>query len=259
MKKYIVSFFIVFLLPISAYAALHTETVDYKHGDAVLEGYLAYDDAIQGKRPGILVVHEWKGLGTYAKNRAEQLAGLGYIAFAVDMYGKGVRPQTNEEAAVQAGIYKNDRLLMRGRVLAGLEILKNNQLTDNNNLAAIGYCFGGTTVLELARSGAALKGIVSFHGGLSTPSLDDAKNIKAKVLVLHGADDPYVPKEEVQAFQDEMKNGQVDFRFVAYDGAVHSFTNPEAGDDPAKGAAYNEQADQKSWQAMKEFFAEIFK
>ena len=257
--KYLASIFVVFLTATRAFAALHTETIEYKHGDVTLEGYLAYDDASQDKRPGVLVVHEWMGLGDYAKHRAEQLAGLGYVAFAVDMYGKGIRPKTQEEATTQANIYKSNRQLMRKRVKAGLEVLKGYPLTDVQKIAAIGYCFGGTTVLELARSGADILGVVSFHGGLNTPQPEDAKNIKAKVLVLHGGDDHFVPPKEVEAFKEEMKKGNVNYQFISYAGAVHSFTNTEAGNDPSKGAAYNEKADKQSWEEMKKFFTEIFK
>src|SRR5580704_3790066 len=165
----------------SAGAALKTQTVDYKQGDTVLEGYLSYDDAFTGKRPGILVVHEWKGLNGYAKRRADMLAQLGYVAFAADIYGKGIRPQTIAEAGALAGKYKADRALLRARVNAGLDVLKSQPNVDASQLAAIGYCFGGTAVLELGRSGADVKGIVSFHGGLSTPTPQDGKNIKAKV------------------------------------------------------------------------------
>ena len=200
MKRLLFLFIFPFLFPLTARAAIHTETVEYSHENTACEGYLAYDDAIAGKRPGILIVHEWKGLGSYAKKRAEQLAELGYVAFAVDIYGKGVRPQTNEEAATEAGIYKNDRPLMRDRVKAVLDVLLKNPMTDAGKVVAIGYCFGGTTVLELARSGADIKGVVSFHGGLSTPTPDDAQNIRSKVLVLHGGDDPFVKKDEVDAF-----------------------------------------------------------
>ncbi|MEK6713046.1 MAG: dienelactone hydrolase family protein [Nitrospirota bacterium] len=244
---------------LNARAEVVSEVVEYKQGDMVLEGYMAYDNAISGKRPGVLVVHEWKGVGPYVKRRAEQLAKLGYIAFAADIYGKGVRLQTNDEAAKVAAIYKNDRKLMRARAAAGLEVLKNHKLTDTKRMAAIGYCFGGTTVLELARSGAEIAGVVSFHGGLDTPAPEDAKQIKAKVLALHGGDDPFVPVEHVTAFQDEMRKGGVDWQMLVYGGAVHSFTVPEAGDDPSRGAAYNERADKRSWEAMKTFFAEIFR
>jgi dienelactone hydrolase len=246
-------------LQTQATAAIKTETVEYKHGDVVLEGYLAYDDAITGKRPGVLVVHEWKGLGAHAKHSAEELARLGYVAFAVDMYGKGVRPQTNQEAAAEAGKYKNDRALMRARINTGLDQLKSYSTVDPQRIAAIGYCFGGTTVLELARSGADVAGVVSFHGGLDSPAPADGKNIKAKVLVLHGADDPYVPAADIAAFQDELRKAGVDWRMIYYGGAVHSFTNPEAGTDNSKGAAYNERAANRSWEAMKAFFVEIFR
>lgn len=237
-------------------AAVVSETVEYKQGETVLEGYLAYDDANQAKRPGVIVVHEWKGLGEYAKRRARELAELGYAAFAADIYGKGVRPQTHQEAGQQAGIYKNDRSLMRARVGAALEVLKAHPIVDPSKTAAIGYCFGGTAVLELARSGADVKGVVSFHGALATPSPQDAGNIKGKVLVCHGAADPFVPAQEVEAFKKEMSDAGVDMRFESYEGAVHSFTVPEANDPP--GAVYNEAADKKSWQSMKAFLAEIF-
>ena len=243
---------------LTAQAAVKTEVVAYQDGDAVLEGYLAYDDAIEGRRPGVLVVHEWKGLGPYAQRRAEQLAELGYLAFAADMYGKGVRAKDHVEAAALAGIYKNNRQLMRGRITAALAVLKAHPLADPQRLAAIGYCFGGTSVLELARSGADVLGVVSFHGALDTPNPADARNITARVLVLHGADDPYVAADQVAAFEREMRDAGVRYRLITYEGAVHSFTVPEAGDDPSKGAAYNEEADQRSWEAMKSFFEEIF-
>ena len=237
---------------------LKKETIEYKDGDTVLEGYLVYDESNAQKRPGIIVVHEWKGLNDYAKKRAEQLAQLGYVAFAIDMYGKGVRPETNDEAAKQAAIYKDDRQLMRHRAQAGLEVLKNQPLVDAEKIAAIGYCLGGTSALELARSGAELKGVVSFHGGLETPLPEDAKNIKGKVLALHGADDPYVPVKEADGFEEEMKNASVDYQLIRYPNAVHGFTNPENGNDPTKGVAYNEEADQKSWEEMKDFLQKIF-
>jgi len=242
-----------------ALAAIQKKTVEYRDGNTVLEGYLAYDDAIQGKRPGVLVVHEWNGLGSYTKKRTEQLAELGYVAFAVDMYGKGIRPKNREESGAQANIYRSNRQLMRSRANAGLVVLQQNPLTDSNRIAAIGYCFGGGTVLELARSGANIAGVVSFHGNLDTPNPSDAKAIKAKVLVLHGANDPYVPAEQVAAFESEMRQADVDWQLMAYGGVVHSFTNPEAGNDPSKGVAYNEAADKRSWAAMKQFFAEIFR
>jgi len=240
-------------------AKVHTEEIDYKHGDVVLQGYLAYDDAITGKRPGVLIVHEWTGHNLYVRKRAEQLAELGYVAFALDMYGKGVQAKDAQEAGKMAGVYKNDRKLMRARAGAGLDVLTKQERVDAKQIAAIGYCFGGTTVLELARGGADLAGIVSFHGDLATPTPEDAKNIKGKVLALHGADDPFVPEKVVEEFRSEMRKGGVDWELVEYGNAVHSFTNPGAGNDNSKGAAYNEKADKRSWQAMRDLFGEIFK
>jgi dienelactone hydrolase len=246
-------------LAATAEAAVKARVVEYKQGDTVLEGYLAWDDAKTAQRPGILIVHEWTGINDHMKQRAEMLARLGYVAFAADIYGKGIRPAGQPEAGQTAGIYKNDRPLMRARARAGLETLRKQKFVDQQRIAAIGYCFGGTTVLELARDGADLKGVVSFHGGLSTPTPQDAGNIKGRVLAQHGADDPFVKADEVAAFQDEMRKGKVDWQFTSYGNAVHSFTNKAAGTDNSKGAAYNEKADKRSWEAMKIFFAEIFK
>lgn len=257
MKRFIF-FVLLWLWQTNAEAAIHAEMVEYAHGKTVLEGYLAYDDVMQGKRPGILVVHDWTGLRDYTKKRVEQLAGLGYVAFAIDMYGKGIRPVDPQDAGAQASIYKNDRKLMRERASEGLKVLQAQALVDRSHIAAIGYCFGGTTVLELARSGADLAGVVSFHGGLDTPTPQDAKNIKGRVLVLHGADDPFAPAKQVLEFEDEMRKAGVDWQVHLYGGAVHAFTVPEAGDDPSKGAAYNESADKRSWEVMRQFFNEIF-
>ncbi|MGH7994315.1 MAG: dienelactone hydrolase family protein [Limisphaerales bacterium] len=244
----------------SVHAAIQTRTVEYKQGDTTLEGFVAYDDAIKGARPGVLVVHQWMGLTDYEKHRAEMLAQLGYVAFCADIYGKGVRPQNTQAAGALAGKYRNgDRQLLRARVNAGLDALRQQPLVDPKHLAAIGYCFGGTTVLELARSGAELNGVVSFHGGLDAPHPDDGKNIKCKVLVLHGADDPFSSPQDIAAFENEMRNGGVDWQINFYGGAVHAFTQPMAGNDNSKGAAYNERADKRSWEEMKRFFAEIFK
>lgn len=257
MKKILV-FFLMLLFSQNAFAAIHTESVEYKDGEAVLEGYLAYDDSLQAKRPGVLIVHDWMGPGSFSRKRAEDLAALGYIAFAVDMYGKNIRPSNPKEAGEQASIYKNDRVLMRKRAQAGLQVLENNPLADTTKIAVMGYCFGGMTALELARSGADLKGVISFHGGLDTPHPEDGKNIKAKVLILHGAEDPFAPAKDVAALEDELRAARVDWQVVLYGGAVHAFTNPQAGNDPSKGAAYNENADKRSWKSMKAFFEEIF-
>ncbi len=250
---------IVSILSMSTRGAIIQKSVEYKQGDTVLEGFSAYDDSVQGKRPAVLIFHQWKGLSDYEKKRAEMLAKMGYNVFAADIYGKGVRPQTTQAAGAQAGKYKNDRPLLRARARAALDVLAAHELTDPKRIAGIGYCFGGMAVLELARSGADIAGVVSFHGALSNPTPADARDIKAKVLALHGADDPAVPAAEVAAFEQEMRQGGVDWQLIKYGGAVHAFTDWNAGNDNSKGAAYNEQADRRSWEAMKQFFAEIFR
>lgn len=259
MKTIVIAISISLLFAAAAFAGIRTETVQYREGDTVLEGYLAYDDSVQGKRPGVLVVHEWHGLNDYARKRAGMIASLGYVAFAADIYGKGVRPRDASEAAALSGKYKSDRRLLRARVGAGLDALRSQPLVDASRLAAIGHCFGGTAALELARSGAPLSGVVSFHGGLDSPTPGDAANIRGKVLALHGADDPFVKPAEVAAFQEEMRRAGVDWQMVYYGGAVHSFTNPASGSDKSKGVAYDERADRRSWEAMKDFLTEIFR
>jgi dienelactone hydrolase len=256
--KILLSTLLTMAYALSASAQIHTEAVEYKDGDTVLEGYSAYDTSIQGKRPAVLIVHQWKGLTDYEKKRAEMLAKLGYNVFALDIYGKGIRPTDAKEAGALAGKYKSDRALLRQRAKAGLAVLTKNELTDTKHVAAIGYCFGGTTVIELARSGADISGVVSFHGGLDSPKPEDGKNIKCKVLALHGADDPFVPAKDVAAFEDEMRQAKVDWQLVKFGGAVHSFTEAGLGTDNSKGAAYNEKADRRSWEDMQRFFAEIF-
>jgi dienelactone hydrolase len=241
-----------------AQAEVRTEIIEYKQGDTTLEGYLAYDTAFQGKRPGVLVVHQWLGITDYEKRRAGMLAKLGYVAFCADIYGQGIRPKDTTQAGAEATKYKSDRALLRQRVKAGLDVLEKNELVDTKRVAAIGYCFGGTTVIELARSGADIVGVVSFHGGLDSPTPADGKNIKCKVLACHGADDPFVPAKDLAAFEDEMRAANVDWRLIKYGGAVHSFTQPDPG-FVNPGAKYNEKADKRSWEDMKVFFAEIFK
>ena len=243
----------------SARAEIVTKVVEYKESDTTLEGFVVYDNSAKTARPGVLIVHQWKGVGPYEKMRAEMLAKMGYVAFACDIYGKGIRPANPQAAGAEAGKYKNDRALLRKRVNAGFQTLLKQDGVDKSKTAAIGYCFGGTTVLELARSGADVDGVVSFHGGLDSPTPEDAKSIKAKVLALHGADDPFVPDAEIAGFAKEMRDAKVDWHLVAYGNSVHSFTDKGAGNDNSKGAAYNEKADHRSWEAMKAFFAEILK
>lgn len=251
---------VIMTIPLNSWASVKLQKVTYKIDGQDFAGYLAYDDSIKGARPGVLVVHEWWGINDYIKRRITQLASMGYAAFAADMYGNGFNTKDPKEAGAMAGKLRGeDRTIMRKRANAGLDVLMNNPLTDKSRITAIGYCFGGTTVLELARSGADIAGVVSFHGVLNTPDPNDARNIKAKVLVLNGGNDPSVPDEQVDAFKDEMRKAQVDWQLISYGGAVHSFTNPDSGNDPSKGAAYNLKADMRSWEHMKVFFAEIFK
>ena len=257
--RYFIAFIMVIVWGAGVQAEVITKTVQYRDGNTVLEGYLAYDDSIQGKRPGVLVVHEWWGLNTFTMKRAEEIARLGYIAFAVDMYGAGLKTSDPQIATKLSGTYRNDRKLMRERAVAGLDVLINNPLVASGKIAAIGYCFGGTTVLELARGHAPVVGVVSFHGGLDTPAPAETKDVKAKVLVLHGADDPFATKEQINAFMDEMIKSGADWQMIFYGGAVHSFTNPEADKFAIKGIAYNEKADKRSWGAMRQFLDELFK
>ena len=259
MKTILGGLMMTVLIATGVQAEVRTERIEYRHGDTLLEGYLAYDDTMTGKHPGVLVVHEWWGLNDYAKQRTDQLARLGYVAFALDMYGKGKVTTDPKVAGEWAVTFKNDRPLGRARAAVGLEVLKSRPQVDPARIAAIGYCFGGTVVLEMARGGADLKGVVSFHGGLATPNPADARNIKGKVLVLHGADDSFESPAEIAAFQEEMRQAKVDWQMVYYGGAVHSFTNRESGKAGIKGVGYNEAADRRSWLAMRDFFNEIFK
>lgn len=242
-----------------AQAHLVEKTVEYKiiskDVEKTFEGFIVYDSAAK-KVPGVLVVHDWLGLTEKTKNSARELAKLGYVAFAGDIYGKGVRPNNPKDAATEATKYKTNRELYREYLNAGLEQLKQFSQVDTSRLGAIGYCFGGTGVVELARSGAAVKGIVSFHGGLDSPQPESGKNIKARVLALHGADDPFVSATDLAAFEKEMATNKVDWQLIKYGNAVHSFTDKSAGTDNSKGAAYNEKAAKRSWAAMKEFLSE---
>jgi dienelactone hydrolase len=254
----ILTIILFFILITNTMSEIITSDVEYKIGDVTLQGYLAYDNSNSDKRPGILIVHQWMGLTDYEKKRARQLAELGYVAFAADIYGKDIRPTNPKDAGQQAGKYYGDINLYRERLNAGLNELKMQPLIDADNVAAIGYCFGGGGVLELARSGADIKGVVSFHGSLKSQNPADANNIKCRVLVQHGAIDPFVPEEDVVAFKKEMEDAKVDYVLTEYAGSVHAFTMEGAGTDITKGAAYNEKADKRSWEAMKIFFGEIF-
>ncbi|MFZ5448576.1 MAG: dienelactone hydrolase family protein [Thermodesulfobacteriota bacterium] len=239
-------------------AKLVTKTVEYRQNDTVMQGFLAYDDGFKEKRPGILVVHEWWGLNDFAKERAEKLAGLGYVALAADIYGNGHTTTHREEAAKLAGALRGNPELLRARARAALRVLADNPLVDPKRLGAIGFCFGGTTVLELAYSGADLAGVVSFHGGLPKTTPDDLKRIKASILVLHGADDPHVPAADITAFQEAMRQAGADWQMVYFGGAVHGFTNPANVSNKASGVAYHARTARRSWQYMQDFFRGIF-
>lgn len=248
----------VMMMTAAASAAIKIEPVQYADGQQKLEGFIVYDDAATGKHPGVVIYHQWMGITDHEKDFARQLAERGHVAFVADVYGKGERPADRAEAAKFAGRFKDDRALLRRRVNLGLEQLKRHERVDGTNTAALGFCFGGTASLELARSGADVDGVISFHGGLATPTPQDARNIKGKVLVLHGAADPFVPVEEVLAFGKEMHEAGVDWHMVAYGDAVHSFTQKSAGDNAASGSAYNEAADRRSRQQMRMFLGELW-
>ncbi len=239
-----------------AQAEIRTQTFDYKETSTTLEGFMAWDDSKTGKRPGVLIFSQWTGPSDHERDVARDLAKLGYVAMVADVYGKGVNPKAPKESGVEMGKYMADRPLLRARAKAGFERLLADANVDATKTAAIGYCFGGAGVLELGRQGADVKALVSLHGSLSNPTPDDAKNIKGKVLVLHGADDPAVPLKDVEAFKADMKAAGTDMQFVAYSQTVHSFTMPSAGDDNSKGSAYNERSAKRAWTTMQTFLKE---
>jgi dienelactone hydrolase len=242
-------------------AAVTEKAIDYKEGDTALEGFLATPAKLApgAKVPLVIVVHEWMGLEDYEKTRAKMLAELGYVAFAADIYGKGVHTKDMTEAGKLAGKYKGDRPLMRKRIQAAIDTASKFPGVYASRIAVIGYCFGGTVALEAARAKMPIVAAVSFHGGLSTPNPKDTAGIKAKVAVFHGADDPTVSPEEVAAFQQEMREAKADWEFTSYGNTVHKFTNPEIAFKPGAAMGYNEKADHRSWQAMQDFFKETFK
>ncbi len=244
----------------AARAAIKTEAVTYKEGQAEAHSFIVYDDSVSGKRPGVLVVPEWWGLNDYPRMRAKMLAQLGYVAMAVDIYGDGkVTADPKQAGAWADALEAGDRAELRTRIATALAKLKSDPRVDPSKTAAIGYCFGGSTVLELARSGAEVKGVVSFHGHYDTADPAKPGEVKARILACHGADDPFTSAAQIQAFEDEMRKARADWQFNVYGGAKHSFTNPDAGKYHVAALAYNKEADHRSWQAMKDFFREIFK
>ncbi len=244
-------------VPDPAGADVRVETVRYDHEGTVLEGVLAKDHAIAGPRPAVLVVHDWHGVNEHVHARVTMLARLGYVAFGADIYGAGVRPG-DDTAGQVAGSYYQDLPLLRARALAGFEQLRQDPDVDHTRIVVMGYCFGGSTALELARTGADLVGAVSFHGGLIAHDPSDAHQIRAKLLVLTGGSDPVVPDEKVHEWQDEMRAApEVDWQVVTYSGAMHAFAVPGT-DAPDHGAQYQATADRRSWQALQTFLGEVF-
>ena len=236
--------------------------VEYSADGITLKGYIACDDNVKEKRPGILVVHEWWGQNEYARKRADMLAALGYVALAVDMYGDGKLADNPDNAGKFAGEVMKNMPAMKARFSAAMDLLKQNEFVDQTKIGAVGYCFGGGVVLGMVRDGADLKGAVSFHGSLATQAPAEKGKVKAKILVCNGADDKFVSAEDIKKFKDEMKKAKADFKFVSYPGAIHAFTNPDATETGKKfglAIAYNEKADKKSWAAMQEFFKKTFK
>lgn len=245
-----------------ALAEIQTREIPYQTADGTaLVGYYAYDDSLKGKRPGVVVVHEWWGLNDYARRRARELAGLGYAALAIDMYGGGKHTAHAHEAKEMMQSATRDAAVAQARAQAGLDLLKAQSEVDARKIAAIGYCFGGKIVLDMARQGMDLAAVASFHGILATATPAQKNKVKARVLVLNGADDSFIPATDIEAIQKEMKSANVDYRFVNYPGARHAFSSPDA-DRLAKenglDIAYNEKADKKSWKEMQKFFRDTF-
>lgn len=249
------------LLALPAVAAVQTKEVTYKGGGVTMKGYLAWDDAVKGKRPGVLVVHEWWGHNDYARARARQLAEMGYVAMSVDMYGDGKVADHPDNAMAFMQAATRDKAQTSARFHAAEAVLKQQKVTDASRLAAIGYCFGGAVVLNMARQGADLRGVASFHGALGAWSPAEEGKVRAKLLVLNGADDPMIPAEAVAAFEEEMQAAGANFRVINYPGATHSFTNPGAtavGEQFGMPLAYNAEADAASWAELEAFLASVF-
>lgn len=247
----------------SVLAEVQTREIPYKSADGTsLVGYYAFDDSIKGKRPGIIVVHEWWGLNDYARRRARELAELGYAALAIDMYGEGKHTMHAGEAKEMMHSATSDSKVAQARAQAGLDLLKSQPEVEPRQVAAIGYCFGGKVVLDMARQGMDLAGVVSFHGVLATATPAEKGKVKARVLVLNGEDDSFIPKADIEKFKKEMQSAGVDYSFVNYPGAKHGFSSVDA-DRLAKennlDIAYNAKADKASWKKMQQFLRSIFK
>lgn len=242
----------------SVEAAVQTKKVVYKHGDLECHGFLAWDDAVEGKRPGVLVVHEWWGLDAYARRRAEMLAKLGYVAFAADMYGEGKTVNHPKDAGEMAQRVRSNVEDWRKRGLDALEVLKSQPQCDSSKLAAIGYCFGGSTVQQLAFQGTDLDAIASFHGALVQPTQAQVQAVKARILICHGADDSFIPATAIKSFRDALDQGRAKYEFISYPGARHSFTVKEADSHGVDGLKYNKEADEKSWAELQKLLKSAF-
>lgn len=261
MKTKILILLTACLFSIQLQAEIVTSEVNYSDGDITMKGYIAHDDSIKGKRPGIIVVHEWWGHNDYAKKRARMLAKLGYSAIALDMYGQGKTASHPKDAGMFSGEVKKNMAVAEKRFMAAYQLLQKQDHVDKDKISAIGYCFGGGIVLEMARRGVDLDGVVSFHGSLGTKDEATKGKVKAKMLVLNGAADPFVKPEAIEAFKKEMKAVQVDYKFINYANAKHAFTNPGAdkfGEKFNIPLAYNEKADRASWNEMKAFLAGLY-
>ncbi|MDD5322887.1 MAG: dienelactone hydrolase family protein [Methylococcales bacterium] len=237
--------------------AIVSNTVGYLDGDVLLEAFFAYDDSLSGRRPAVLINHTWAGRDDFVAEKAKKIAALGYVGFAVDMYGKGVLGSSAEENAKLMQPFMDNREMLQKRMQAAFHAVKLMPWVDDNNIAAIGFCFGGLCSLDLARSGADFKGVVSFHGLLGAPGNTQGNVIKAKILALHGHDDPLVPVEQVLAFEQEMTKAGADWQLHTFGNTMHAFTNP-AANNPGFGTVYQPAADRRSWLAMENFLAEIF-
>jgi dienelactone hydrolase len=243
----------------TSFAAIQTKEIEYKQGDTALQGYLAWDDAAKGKRPGVLVVHEWWGMNEHARHQAERLAEAGYVGFALDMFGKGKLATHPEDAQAFVAEATKDPAVAKARFDAALDLLKQDAHVDAKKIAAIGYCFGGAVVLNMARAGEDLKAVVTFHGALGTDHPAEKGRIKPRILVNAGEADPMVTAEQLAAFEAEMKAAGANCRVIKYPGAKHSFTNPDAASHGMPGLEYDADADKKSWAAMLELFKAVLK
>ncbi|MFI3185020.1 MAG: dienelactone hydrolase family protein [Methylococcaceae bacterium] len=237
--------------------AIITNTVVYLDGDVVLEAFFAFDDALSGRRPAVLINHTWAGRDEFVAEKARKLAALGYVGFAVDMYGKSVLGTNSDENMKLMQPFMADRAMLQQRMKAALAAVRLMPWVDDSKIAAIGFCFGGLCALDLARAGADIKGVVSFHGLLASPDNIQTGTINAKVLALHGRDDPLGPSEQVLAFEQEMTEAGADWQLHIYGNTKHSFTNPLAN-APESGMVYQPDADRRSWIAMQNFLTEIF-